>query len=288
MVQLANEPGWPIMENMGKWVYRDELQLAEINVPRAALQFARAIAYPDLSVATYMAQLHELIEEASDFISQNDPIGLQAERLSSFLFEGAGFRGNSTDYDDPRNNFLNDVLDRRLGSPISLSVVYIDIATRLGIPAFGINLPGHFIVGIREGEADIRIDSFHGGRRLDLMDCAQLIHLSLGYEGPLEALWFAPASARDVLTRMLANLRSNYVSSSSWASAAAVIQLIQQTRPDEPEHLRDLGLVYYHQGRLPQAAHYLNVYLQKSPNAADAEMIRNGMKSLLDEWVPMN
>lgn len=276
------------MDNMGKWVFRDELQLTEINVPRAALQFAEAIAYSGLNVAAYMAGLHELSEEASDHVHQSDSVRLQAESLSAFLFQQAGFHGNVVDFNDPRNSFLNEVLDRRLGIPISLSVVYIDIATRLGIPAYGIGLPGHFIVGIREDESDLWLDPYHGGRWLDLTDCAELIYLSSGYEGPLEASWFVPAAARRILTRMLANLRSSYVSTSSWAKAAAVIKLILQAQPNESEHLRDLGLVYYHQRRLPQAAHYLNAYLQRSPDAADAGMIRDGMRGLLDEWVPMN
>lgn len=276
------------MDDMVKWMFHDELRLEEINVPRAALQFARTIAYPELNVAEQMAGLHELSELASDHVRVNDPVRLQAEDLSSFLFKVVGFQGNRTEYNDPRNSFLNEVLERRLGIPISLSVIYVDIATRLGLPAFGISLPGHFIVGIRERETDLWLDPYHGGRWLDLTDCAQLIHLSTGYEGPLEANWFAPASARETLTRMLANLRASYVSSSSWSAAAAVIQLIRQAAPDEPEHLRDLGLVYYHQRNLPQAAHYLNAYLQRTPDAADAQMIRDGMKDLLDEWVPMN
>lgn len=276
------------MVSMGKWMFQDELQLAEINVPRAALQFARAIAYPDLNVADYMARLHELSEEAADHVALADPPRRQAESLSHFLFGRKGFRGNTADYNNPANSYLNHVLDRRLGIPITLSVIYVDVATRLGVPAYGISLPGHFIVGIRDGQTELWLDPYHGGRRLDLTDCAELIRLSTGYEGPLEAAWFAPASPREILARMLANLRAGYVSAASWTKAAAVIRLIRQTQPDEPEHLRDLGLVYYHQRQLPQAAHYLNAYLQRSPKAADAEMIRNGMKALLDEWVPMN
>lgn len=273
---------------MGKWMFRDELQLAEVNVPRAALQFARAIAYPELNVAAYMLRLHEISEEAVDYVNVGRSVHTQAEQLASFLFERLAFRGNGADYNDPRNSFLNDVLDRRLGIPITLSILYVDIAARLGIPAFGIGLPGHFIVGIHGRNADLWLDPFHGGRRLNLNDCAELIRMSSGYEGPLEAGWFAPAPARDVIARMLGNLRSSYVGAGSWAHAATVIQLLRQAQPDAPEHLRDLGLVYYHQRRLPLAAHYLNAYLLKEPDASDAHLIRDGIKQLLDEWVPLN
>lgn len=273
---------------MAEWVFQDELALDEINVPRAALQFARALAYPGLDVAAYMAVLHELAEEASENVPMSAPVSLQAEILAAFLFDERGFHGNTADYGDPRNSFLNEVLERRLGIPITLSVIYVDIAARLGVPAFGIALPGHFIVGVRERESNILLDPFHGGRRLSLSDCAELIHLTSGYEGPLEAAWFAPAAPRDILARMLNNLRATYVQRNKWQRAAAVIRLLRQTQPEAPEHLRDLGLVYYRQRDLPLAAHYLDEYLRHAPDAADAQVIRDGMKDILEEWVQMN
>lgn len=273
---------------MVKWMFLDELQLMEINVPRAALQISRAVAYPDLNVASYMGILHELSEEAADHIDEYAPVSTQAEQLSYYLFRTLGFRGNTEHFNDPKNSFLNDVIDRRLGIPITLSLLYVDIATRLGVPAYGIGLPGHYIVGIRDQEADIWIDPYHGGRRLDLTDCVELIRLATGYEGPLEAGWFAPYPARSVLSRLLSNLRASYVAHSEWSAATAVIQLLRQVQPYEADHIRDLGLVHYHQKHLPQAAHYLNAYLQRKPDAVDAQVIRDGIKNILDEWVPMN
>lgn len=273
---------------MDEWLFEDELQLAEVNVARAALQLARTLAYPTLDVAAYMRQLHELSDRASDDISEGLPVAEQAERLSAFLFAEAGFRGNTLAYSDPRNSFLNEVLDRRLGIPISLSVVYVDVANRLGIPAYGIGLPGHFIVGVRANGGDVWFDPFHGGHRVDLSDCAELIRMAVGYEGPLESSWFAPMPARDILARMLNNLRSSYVQTASWHDAVAVIRLLRRTQPEVAEHVRDLGLVYYQQRRLPQAAHYLNKYLERAPEAEDAQMIRDGMKDLLEQWVVLN
>lgn len=273
---------------MVKWMFLDELQLQEINVPRAALQISRAVAYPDLNIATCMGMLHELSEEAADRIDEYAPVSTQVEQLSEYLFRHLGFRGNLDQYNDPKNSFLNDVIDRRLGIPITLSILYVDIATRLGIPAYGIGLPGHYIVGIREQDADFWLDPYHGGRRLDLTDCVDLIRLATGYEGPLEASWFSPYPARSVLSRMLSNLRSSYVASSEWSLATGVIQLLRQVQPREADHIRDLGLVHYHQRHLPQAAYYLNAYLQRRPDAVDAQVIREGIKSILDEWVPMN
>jgi regulator of sirC expression with transglutaminase-like and TPR domain len=273
---------------MGAWAFRDELQLAEINVPRAALQYARAVAYPDLDVAGYMAALHELSEDAADRLPLDAPPAAQAERLANFLFGELGFRGNATHFNDPRNSYLNEVIDRRLGLPITLSVLFVDVAIRLGIPAYGIGLPGHYIVGIHTPREERWLDPFHGGRRLNLSDCAEMIHVATGYEGPLEAGWFAPAGGRETIIRMLSNLRSAYVAATDWPRAAAVIRLLRQAQPEEPAHLRDLGLVYYHHRQLAKAGHFLDTYLQLATDASDAQIIRDGIRPVLDEWVPMN
>lgn len=273
---------------MTQWRFIDELQLNEVNVPRAALHFSRAIAYPQLDVARYMGTLHEISEDAADAVELDAPVTAQARQLSDYLFNELGFRGNAADYHDPRNTYLNEVIDRRLGIPITLSAIYIDVAARLGIPAYGVSLPGHFIVGIRSGEKDLWLDPFHGGRFLDLTDCVDLIRLSSGYEGPIEAAWFAPAPARGILARMLGNLRANYVSAEAWEPAIRVIELLRQVQPAQAEHLRDLGLVFYHQHQLSKAAHYLNEYLLREPGASDAHVIRDGIGKMLDQWVPMN
>jgi len=273
---------------MREWGFRDEIDLEEINVPRAALQLARAITYPALDIGAYMVTLYELSELAADHISPDRSVSAQADRLMSIFVEQFGFRGNVSDYADPRNSFLNEVIDRRLGIPISLSVLFVDIANRLGLPAYGISLPGHFIAGIRDRDASTWYDPFHDGRRLSLDDCAQLVFLSTGYEGPLEASWFSPASPREVLVRMLNNLRIIYVSQAEWSDAVKSIQLLRQLQPETAEHLRDLGLVYYHQGRLSLAAHYLDTYLRRQPQAVDLQVIRDGMEKILEEWVPKN
>jgi len=276
------------MVAMSDWVYQDELRLTELNVPRAALQLARTLAYPRLDVANYMTALHTLSELATEHVDLAGPVARQADQLAEYLFVTLRFRGNTEDYGDPRNSYLNEVLDRRLGIPISLSVIFIDIAHRLGIPAYGIGLPGHFIVGIHSRDADIWLDPFHGGRRLDLTDCIDLVRLAVGYGGALEDAWFAPLPPREILARMLNNLRSSYVRAAAWKEAARVIRLLRQTQPEVAEHVRDLGLVYYQQRQMTQAAHYLDVYLQRSPAAADAQVIRDGMKELLNLWATQN
>lgn len=273
---------------MSHWTLRDEWQSAEVNLPRAALLLAAEVAYPDLDIGFYLRYLSELAEAAGDRVASHLPVVEQAGRLANYLFQELGFQGNRSDYYDPRNSFLNEVLDRRMGLPISLSVVYVEIANRLGLPAYGIGLPGHFIVGVRDGEESHWLDPYHGGRWLTLNDCAEIIEVAVGYQGPLDAAWFLPASSRGIIVRMMHNLRSTYVHTQQWALAAAVIRNLHMTQPRAAEHLRDLGLVYYRQQSLPQAAYFLNEYLTLAPNADDAPMIRQGMKDTLDGWVMLN
>lgn len=270
------------------WTLRDEWQLDEVNVPRAALLIARELAYPDLDITIYLQQVSELADRAADQVPSDVPVVDRAERLADYLFSSLGFAGDSSDYYDPRNSYLNDVLERRVGLPILLSVVYVDLANRLGLPAYGISLPGHFIVGVGSGDDTYRLDPFHGGRWLSLNDCAELIQVAVGYEGPLDAAWFLPADERDILTRIVNNLRGTYVRRQVWPQAAAAIHLLRLMQPQTPEHLRDLGLVYYREGSLSQAAYFLNEYLAYAPHAADAPMIREGMKDTLDDWVLLN
>ena len=273
---------------MSEWSLRDEWQSAEVNVSRAALLAAREIAYPDLDVAHYLTVLSELADMASDQIGLRNPILTQAEQLADFLFDGIGFEGNRDDYYDPRNSLLNDVLERRTGLPITLSILYINVARHLGLEAYGIGLPGHFIVGIRDEEESHWLDPYHGGRWISLNDCAEIIQVATGYEGPLDAAWFSPISAQDTVARLVHNLRTTYVYRKQWSYAARSIQVLQMMQPDAPEHLRDLGLVYLRQQSIPQAAHFLNEYLTQSPDASDAAMIRQGTKQLLEDWAILN
>jgi len=273
---------------MSEWTLRQEFSQRPLNVPRVALQIARAVAYPELDVAEYMNRLYALATAASEVVLPNSLPEEQAQRLSTFLFEEMGFRGNSDDYSDPRNSYLNAVLDRRLGIPITLSIIYTFVAQEVGIPAYGVGLPGHFIVGVHDEDVELWFDPYNGGRQLSLADCAFLVRSTMGYEGPLEAAWFVPAPPREIIARLLNNLRITYVRQQMWREAIAVIEQLRVVQPDAAEHLRDLGLAHYRQRALPQAAHYLNQYLQMAPEASDAQAIRDGMRDILDYWVRQN
>ena len=254
----------------------------------AALLLAKELAYPQLSVGHYLRRLDDLADRATKRIRLNDSTAVRAELLSDFLFKQEQFRGNTAVYDDPRNSYLNEVLDRRRGIPISLSLIYLAVADRLHLPAFGIGLPGHFIVGVSVPGDTLFFDPFHGGGRLSAADCARLVELTIGYSGAFQQEWLAAVSPRDILMRMLNNLRIIFMQRHQWPEAIAVVERMRQIQPDNPYHLRELGVIYYQTGEMHRAANYLQAYLQKEPDAADLETIREGIADALERWVRQN
>jgi regulator of sirC expression with transglutaminase-like and TPR domain len=239
---------------------------SEIELAQAALLYARD-AYPDLDPALYLTQLDEWAEDVrSDIARSLDPIAA----LNSFLFDELHFQGNRRFYGDPRNSYLNEVIDRRLGLPITLSVVYLEIARRVGVPVEGVGLPGHFIVQHLDRNSARYIDPFHHGRLLSIEDCRNLVvDLSNGaLEFQLTML--EPVDALHMLTRMLTNLKNAYVQEQQLEQAVPVVERLLDLVPDEPTHLRDLGLLHYqldHYGPALQALqHYVAIVGAASDN----------------------
>lgn len=273
---------------MAERSFISEINSEPINIPRAALLFARAIAYPDLEIEEQMAHIDRLAEAGRAYIPDHQSSIEQAEALVDFLFIQERFQGNSQDYTDPRNSYLNEVLARRLGIPISLSVLYIAIAHRLAIPAQGVGLPGHFIVSIPTEKEVYYLDPFHGGTRLAEDDIASLVRQSTGYDGPLQTDWMQPVSARAILTRMLNNLRGVYLQQEDWGLALSVVEHLHMLQPDMPDLLRDTGLIYHRQGSLRQAVHYYEQYLAAAPHAADARAVRSHLESVVRKLAQLN
>jgi regulator of sirC expression with transglutaminase-like and TPR domain len=127
--------------------------------------------------------------------------------LNRYLFDHFGLVGNRVEYYDPRNSFLNDVLDRRMGIPITVSVVYLEIGWRLNLPLHGIGMPGHFMLGCRDGTGTLVLDAFNRGRTCSLDDCAEMIHRIYGGALPFDPSMLRPVTRRDIVIRMLGNLR---------------------------------------------------------------------------------
>lgn len=264
----------PDLEIFASQVNRPE---AHIDLARAALTMGR-FAYATLDVETYIQRIDRLAEAAQRALKHSEPAGIV---LARFLFETLGFSGNTTHYEDPRNSFLNEVLERRLGIPISLSVLYLEVARRTGVKAEGVGLPGHFIVRIQMDDgAVIYLDPFHGGVVLTEADCRARVEAITGGRLPFQKAFLNPVSARYILTRMLNNLKNHYLSAGDLQKAAHVIERLLVLNPDNPLETRNLGLVYGQLGRTRQAIDLLERYLELRPDASDAATVRQHLAAL--------
>ncbi|MBM3220926.1 MAG: tetratricopeptide repeat protein [Candidatus Rokubacteria bacterium] len=191
-------------------------------------------------------------------------------RLRRFLFEEEGFSGNADDYYDPRNSCLNDVLDRRIGIPITLSVLAMEVGRRVGLVVQGIGLPGHFMA-----EADgVLFDPFNRGVAVSRADAEAVVARVLGRPVPLEDSHFAPVPKPQILLRMLANLRRVYIDREEWAKARAVMERLMLLDPDSPGHVRDYGTVLMKEGNFSRGAAHWEQYLARHPQARDAERVK--------------
>lgn len=210
-----------------------------------------------------------------------EPLGVrpspqdQIDVLNTLLFDEEGFRGNDTSYEDPRNSYLTDVMARRTGLPISLSVVYLDVAHRAGIPLEGVNFPGHFLVRYRtsahqpDHPRDLVVDPFHGGALLAERDLRDLLRRHAGDEAAFDRRLLAPASRRQILTRMAVNLKRLYVSMRSFPHARAATEFLLALDPLAPSELRDRGLLSYHMRDFASALRDLEAYLEVQARTGD-------------------
>ena len=199
-----------------------------------------ADAYPGLDQDEVVRQLEELAEPLSRRGLADLPGRAQARALGDYLGLACGFRGNAEDYYQPENSFLNDVLARRVGIPISLAVVYVEVARRVGVRASGVGFPGHFLVRVEDADRPVVVDPFNGGAILAQTDLAALLEKS-GYRGPFAPAMLDPAPARHVIARMLMNLRGIYAARGDYARLLVVLDRFLDLLPESTEEFRDRG-----------------------------------------------
>ncbi len=245
----------------------------------AALLLARA-EYPELDLPAELARLDDLARLAAPFLPPGLPVALRLDGLRAFLGEQCGFHGNEHDYYDPANSFLNRVLDRRIGIPISLSVLYMEIGRRLGVTLFGVGLPGHFLVKYQDREQCLFLDPFNSGRTLTPAGCREMVERR--YEGQVEFKddMLAALEKRSIVARMLANLRAIYLEQRQLRKAVAVVEMLLALNPASADDLKIRGLLHYQLGRRRQSRQDLESYLFLNPQASDAGQIKQVLQEL--------
>ncbi len=251
----------------------------DIELAKAALLFAKE-QYPDLDIEKYLRKIDLMAEQLKRRAGHNtDPYYLISE-INRYLFNEEGFRGNEHDYYDPRNSFLNDVLDRKTGIPITLSVLYMEIGNRIGLPILGVGFPGHFVVKYSGVESKFLIDPFNKGRILLEKDCQEMLNRVYGGGIKLPSDFLRTATKKQILDRMLHNLKGIYLGSKDYCKALSFVDMILLIDPDVMPELRDRGLLYYNLECFAQALSDLETYLRYAPKAEDAEAIRSHIPAL--------
>lgn len=259
---------------------------ADIDLARASLLIARS-EYPGLDVRTYLRRLDGLADKARSTRTLADPLG-QLHRLRECLVEEEGFAGNGADYFDPRNSYLNEVLDRRLGIPISLSLVFIEVGRRLGLEMEGIGLPGHFITGARVGGEHVLLDPFNAGTVLTGEACSDVVARALGRPVELTAGHFVAVSNRQFLTRMLVNLKGSYWRREAWGQVVRVIDRLLVLDPEAGGELRDRGVAWSNLGEVGRGLADWERYLTDFPSAPDHEQVRGQLQRARQKLARLN
>ncbi|NEO30655.1 MAG: hypothetical protein F6K36_09530 [Symploca sp. SIO3C6] len=217
----------------------------QINLAKAALYIAQE-EYLDLEVDVYLNALDVMATEVEERLPvQRYPLRV-IEVLNRYFYDDLGYIGNSSDYYDPRNSFLNEVIDRRTGIPITLSLVYLEVARRLDFPIIGINMPGHFLLRPDFPDAGIFVDAFDCGEILFEKDCEERLTQIYGYQVQLQPSFLEPVSHRQLLARILRNLKLIYFNRQDIPRALAAVERILLLFPDTPIELQELELLKYY------------------------------------------
>lgn len=256
----------------------------KIDLGRAALTIALT-DYPDLDIAAYLARLDQLAIEVTNCCETGGDACQSLAALNYVLFDRHGFRGNQDDYYNPKNSFLNEVIERKQGIPITLSVLYMEVAQRLGLVLDGVGFPGHFLVKHALDSGEILVDPFHRGEIKSRDDLRRMLNGLYGGTMPLRGEFLKAATKKDILGRMLGNLKAIYLKSDNLVKLLAVLDQAIILEPGGAEELRDRGMVYMRLELFPQARVDFESYLRLAPEAKDAAAIRDQLVGLAKQGI---
>jgi regulator of sirC expression with transglutaminase-like and TPR domain len=274
------------------------LETDPLDLARAALVIAK-IEYPRLDPGPTLARLDSLGERGARRLGalRDAPIQDRITELNRLLYEDERFEGNRRHYGDFRNSLLNVVMERRMGIPISLALVHVEVARRAGLEILGVSFPGHFLLRVPPDAGDERagaiiLDPFDAGRRLDELDCRSLLRRKVGEDTRFSRAMLAPCSGRQFLARMLSNLKRTYVELRSFPHARAVTELLLTVDPAFGSDLRDRGLIAYHlddfQTALRDLEHYLRLRTWNDADRDERQRVAEHVKALRSRVAGLN
>lgn len=273
------------LEHFAEIVSREQFNLAE-----ASLMLAQDV-YPDIDVAGYVGQLDRIAEAIKKRIAEDAFAEQKVRALNYYLFSEMRFSGNIDEYYDPRNSYLNEVIERRTGIPITLSILYLEVGKRLGLNLKGVSFPGHFLVKLSVKRGQLVLDPFTGGEAQSEADLRQRLAQVLPSEKAEQAQldqYLEPATPRQIVARVLRNLKNIYMQSAKLEQALAVMQRMLLVMPESAEELRDRGLLYQKLECFRPALSDLQNYLRRRPEAPDAAEIHGKIVELKESAARIN
>ncbi|OGA13445.1 MAG: hypothetical protein A3H32_14925 [Betaproteobacteria bacterium RIFCSPLOWO2_02_FULL_63_19] len=275
----------PSLERFADLVSADEFDLAE-----ASLMVAQDI-YPDINVRAYLGRLDDMAAEIRRRIAVDAFSEQKVQALNYYLFSERGFSGNIEHYYDPRNSYLNEVIERRTGIPITLSILYIELGRRLGLNLHGISFPGHFLVKLTMKRGQLVLDPFLGGEAQSESDLRQRLAKVLPAATARNASldhYLRPATPRQILARVLRNLKNIYMRGARFENALAIMHRMLLVVPESAAELRDRGMLYRQLDCFRPALTDLRDYLRRRPDAPDASDVHTCIVELQQACAKLN
>ena len=261
-----------------------ELFVTQLQLPEEKQDLARSALYlagehyPSLDVEGNLTELDRLADDAQKQAVPATGQDTLFRSLSRYLFEDAGFSGDGRDYYDADNSFLNRVLETQRGIPITLSLLYLEVGRRLGLNCYGVGLPGHFLVGL--AEPDLYLDAFNGGLLLSAADCRRQVAEGFGSRVRWQEEYLAPCTNREILFRMLTNLKYIFIEHQDFRSAVAVLERLALLNPSMFDIYKELAWCHLKLGERGDAAGYLDRYIQGASSTGDAEDARRQVRAM--------
>ena len=247
------------------------------NLVEKCLKFAQIIEYPDLDVDEYIKKINLIGKSLKESISDIKNPTYLISMLNEHLFENLGFSGDDDDYYNPKNNFLNEVIDKKIGLPITISILYVEIAKFIGLDLKIVGFPSHVLVKYNE---EMILDPFYDGRLLDVDDLQDILDANFGGQLEFKPEFLDEVKSEQILVRLTRNLKNSYLQSFAYEKALRCINMVLAMNPESPEDIRDKGILEERLLNFEIALRYLNKYLEINPNGDDVDFILELIRSI--------
>ena len=250
-------------------------------VVEKCLKLSQTLEYPDLSISDYIQKLHAMAEDLKNSLSEVKNPTYLVSMLNEYMFDGLGFSGNNDDYYNPKNNFLNVVLDKKSGIPITLSIIYIQLAKHIGLDLRPIGFPSHFLVKYSE---ELILDPYNKGRLLSIDDLQEILDRNYGGSVEFSPDFLNEIEPEQILIRIGRNLKNSYTQSFNYTMALHCINMILGIEPESPEEIRDKGILESRQLNYELALRSLNKYLEIAPEADDVDYVLDLIRNIKEKF----